>query len=362
MGFMQGIRARDWVRWWLGYGPPLFSESNAAPLPEALTGASDDTCIAFLASLSRFRDGKLDFDAPKTPLHALGRLFVSYFVERSHDYEPEARVYTFTPSTINGLWVQRVRWNSSRFECAGRFWRAFFFHWEIGLPVGAHLFLVLQTVLEMTTYYVLLPYYCLGHQHALLGYVLGYAGQTLSYTLYTLMALGLERERRHYWPVLLVLPFSALHSIAINFFGCVYGVSRDLLFFGNSTKFAPEWTLIKGRCERVALMFRARRFLALAVRSALYGDVPFGRFWVGWAETPWTPSGFEGWTTGKAPRPIVPRDMFLRLLGRKVAAVEPAVSVDMVSALPPLPVIRETEPEAVSGVLQSAPVPMRKSA
>jgi hypothetical protein len=54
--------------------------------------------------------------------------------------------------------------------------------------------------------------------------------------------------------------------------------------------------------------------------------------------------------------------MFLRLLGRKVAAVEPAVSVDMVSALPPLPVIRETEPEAVSGVLQSAPVPMRKSA
>jgi hypothetical protein len=221
---------------------------------------------------------------------------------------------------------------------------------------------VLQTVLEMTTYYVLLPYYCLGHQHALLGYVLGYAGQTLSYTLYTLMALGLERERRHYWPVLLVLPFSALHSIAINFFGCVYGVSRDLLFFGNSTKFAPEWTLMKGRCERVALMFRARRFLALAVRSALYGDVPFGRFWVGWAETPWTPSGFEGWTTGKAPRPIVPRDMFLRLLGRKVAAVEPAVSVDMVSALPPLPVIRETEPEAVSGVLQSAPVPMRKSA
>jgi hypothetical protein len=33
--------------------------------------------------------------------------------------------------------------------------------------------------------------------------------------------------------------------------------------------------------------------------------VPLGTFWFGWTETPWTPSGFEGWTTGKKPRSIV---------------------------------------------------------
>lgn len=312
MGFMQGLRFRDFLGWWVGKAPPKFSESDAPWLPEALTGASDDTCIAFLASLATWKDGRLDFDAPRTPLHAMGRLLRSYFVERSHDYEPEARVYTYTPSTVKGLWIQRVRWNSSRFECAGRFWRAFWFHWEIGLPVGAHLWLVLQTVLEMTTYYVLLPYVCFGNVHAVLGYVIGYAGQTIAFTLYTVLALALEKERRAYLPVMLVLPLAPLHSILINFFGCVYGVSRDLLFFGNATKFAPEWTLMKGRCERVALAFRLRRFVALAVRSLVWGDVPLGSFWLGWTETPWTPSGFEGWTTGKAPRSMLPP---LRIVG-----------------------------------------------
>jgi hypothetical protein len=84
----------------------------------------------------------------------------------------------------------------------------------------------------------------------------------------------------------------------------VYGVSRDLLFFGNATNFAPEWTLEKGGCVRVALLFRVRRFLALALRSVVYGDVPLGTFWLGWSETAWTPSGFVGWTTGKKPRAI----------------------------------------------------------
>lgn len=304
MGFMQSIRGVDWLKWWLGWAPPRFSESLALPLPEALTGASDDTCIAFIASMATWKNGRLDYDAPRTPLHALGRLVVAYFLERSHDYEPEARVFTYTPSTFRGLWVQRVRWNSSRFECAGRFWRAFWFHWEIGLPVGAHLWLVLQTVVEMTTYYVLLPYYCFGTSNAFAGYLIGYAGQTLSHSLYTVMALAMERDRRRYACVVFALPLAALHCITINFFGCVYGVTRDLLLFGNATKFAPEWTLMKGGCERVAIMFRVRRFLALALRSALRGDVPLGTFWLGWKESPWTPSGFEGWTTGKKPRAI----------------------------------------------------------
>jgi hypothetical protein len=304
MGFMQSLRFVDYLRWWMGHAPPKFSASDAKPLPEALTGASDDTCIAFLASIASWQGGKLSWDAARTPLHALGRLFWSHFVERSHDYEPEARVYTYTPSTMKGLWIQRVRWNASRFECAGRFWRAFWFHWEIGFPVGAHLSLVLHTVVEMTVYYVLLPYYWLGTSNAAYAYLLGYAGQTIAYSLYTFMALAMDREYRKYWRVAFCLPFASLYAITINFFGCVYGVARDLVFFGNKTNFAPEWTLMKSQCERVAILFRVRRLLALSVRALVRGDVPLGTFWLGWHETPWTPSGFEGWTTGKKPRSI----------------------------------------------------------
>jgi hypothetical protein len=308
MGFVQTIRFRDYVGWWLGKAPPRFSAKRQRSLPEALTGASDDTCIAFIASIASWKNGKLSFDAPRTPLHALGRFVKGLFIERSHDYEPEARVYTYTPTSLGALWKQRVRWNSSRFECAGRFWRAFWFHWEIGLPVLLHLSVVLNTVIGMTTYYVLLPYYCCLKQGSpLLGYVLGYVCQTAAYSIYTVIGLLLEREWRSFWRVVLCLPLASIHCICINFFGCVYGVSRDLVFFGNKTNFAPEWTMAKGGCERVAILFRLRRFCALAVRSVIYGDVPLGLFWLGWRETKWTPSGFEGWTTGNAPRPIVPR-------------------------------------------------------
>jgi hypothetical protein len=304
MGFMQGLRFVDWLKWWVGVAPPSFAESSARSLPEALTGASDDTCIAFIASIAQWKDGALSFEAPRTPLHALGRLLMGYLFERSHDYEPEARVFTYTPDTLKGLWRQRVRWNSSRFECAGRFWRAFWFHWEIGMPVSSHLWLVLQTVVEVTTYYVLLPYYCLGGGHAMVGYFVGYCGQTLAHAVYTVLALLLERDWRRHWRVLLALPLASLYCTSINFFGCVYGVANDLLFFGNWTNFAPEWTLKKSGCERVALLYRTRRLLALAVRAVTHGDVPFGAFWFGWNETPWTPSGFEGWTTGKRPGAI----------------------------------------------------------
>ena len=328
MSFMQSLRAKDYFRWWVGLGAPRFSESNAPALPEALTGASDDTCIAFLASLSSWKDDKLGFDAPKTPFHAFLRFIASYTYDRSHDYEPEARVFTYTPPTLKGLWKQRVRWNSSRVECAGRFWRAFWFHWEIGLPVSAHLLMLLHTVFEIVGYYIILPYYCIGSSHALLGYVLGYAAQTTAYTLYTAMALTLERDRGRYWKIVLCLPVASLYSICINAFGCVYGVSRDIFLFGNATNFAPEWTLAKGGCERIALMFRVRRFLALSLRSVVYGDVPLGGFWLGWTETPWTPSGFEGWTTGKKPRAIFswPSLAWLRALPEAAESAERATT------------------------------------
>src|SRR5688572_23840073 len=305
MGFMQSLRFIDYARWWMGLGAPKFSETKVPALPEALTGASDDTCMAFLASIASWKNDELSFDAPATPLHALLRFVASYTYARSHDYEPEARVFTYSPPTLRGLWKQRVRWNSSRVECAGRFWRAFWFHWEIGLPVSAHLLMLLHTVFEIVGYYIVLPYYIVGSSHALFAYVLGYAAQTLAYTMYTCMSLALERDWKSYWRVVLTLPVASLYAICINAFGCVYGVTRDIFFFGNATNFAPEWTLMKGRCVRVAMMFRVRRFLALAVRALVKGDVPLGWFWLGWRETPWCPSGFEGWTTGKKARSIL---------------------------------------------------------
>jgi hypothetical protein len=306
MGFMKTLRFSQWLRWLAGAAPPQFSTSEVTPCPEALTGASDDTCIAFLASMATWQKGKLSLDAPRTPLHALGRLIQSYFFERSHDYEPEARVYTYSPSTIKALWIQRVRWNSSRFECAGRFWRAFAFHWEIGFPTVSHLWLVIRTVFELTLYYILLPYYLVGTSNGVLIYVLGYAGQTFAYSLYTGFALLLEKEWRKFLPVMLCLPLAPLYLIAINFMACAYGVIKDVFLFGAETNFAPEWTLIKGKTERVAILFRLRRFVVLSLRAVVFGDVPWGRFWLGWDETPWTPSGYEGWTTRRKPRGILP--------------------------------------------------------
>jgi hypothetical protein len=44
----------------------------------------------------------------------------------------------------------------------------------------------------------------------------------------------------------------------------------------------------------------------LAARSVLVGDVPFGKFWLGWRETQWTPNGYEGFTSKKKPKAILP--------------------------------------------------------
>jgi hypothetical protein len=348
MGYMKSITFKDYVNWWLGKGGPVFGHRENWPsCPEALTGASDDTCIAFIASIASWQpDGTLSYNAPATPLHAFGRFLRAVFIERSHDYEPEARVYTYTPTTVNGLWKQRVRWNSSRFECAGRFWRSFWFHWEIGLPVVLHLSIVINTVIGMTTYYVLLPYYCFKQGNPLTGYVLGYLCQTVAYSIYTVIALLLEREWKSFWRVLLCLPLASLHCISINFFGCVYGVSRDLLWMGNKTNFAPEWTLAKGGCERVAIGFRIRRFVSLAIRALIHGDVPLGLFWLGWTETKWTPSGFEGWTTGKKPRSII--------FGRIPAATTAATPVVVA---PPAPVLTPALAATVSADLDSVFAP-----
>ena len=139
----------------------------------------------------------------------------------------------------------------------------------------------------------------------LTAFILGYGCQLAGYSMLTILALLINGERR-YWRLVLALPLSPIYAICFTYLPSVVGASADVLFFGNVTGFAPETTLIRGGSARIALLYRARRALLLAVRSALRGDVPGGKFWFGWGPTRWTPSGYEGWTTGRRPPPVLP--------------------------------------------------------
>jgi hypothetical protein len=311
MGFLHTVCLRDWLLWWLGRPPPSFDESTAPPLPEALTGPSDDTCISFLAQMSTWRGARLTIEAPRTPLHALGRLIRAYFWERTVDYAPEARVFTYTPTAIKALWIQRVRWNSSRFECSYRFKNALAFHWQVGFPMALQ-WISIPQIFHGALYYLVLPYLLVGRVGLLLALLMGYFAQALIVAFYTLMALMVERQWRSFWPVLFAVPLAPVY-LSINLLSSTWGISKDLFFFGNATKFAPEWTFEKGKTVRFALLFRVRRLLALSVRALVIGDVPLGSFWLGWRETSWTPNGYEGWTTGKRRRIVPPVSEWRRL-------------------------------------------------
>jgi hypothetical protein len=300
MGFLLTIRRSDWLRWWLGGGPPRFSRSHAPPLPEALTGPSDDTCISFLAQMATWKDGRLSLDPPATPWHALGRLLRAYFLERTPGYAPEARVLTYTPSTTKALWTQRVRWNASRFECSFRFRRALAYHWEVAAPMGIQ-WLFLPSLFRGAFFYILLPFGVFKAGSLGVGFLIGYLTQMGITGLLSVLALIMERQRRKFWPALFALPLTPLYGVFFNVFSGITGVTKDLFLFGNTTKFAPEWTFVKGRTTRIAVLYRLRRFVSLCIRAVIWGDVPFGWFWFGWRETPWTPNGYVGWTTGARP-------------------------------------------------------------
>lgn len=76
--FMQSLTVKEWLKWWLGWPPPSFSRFRGAPLPEAMTGPGDDTWIGWLAATATWKNGRMCFDAPRTPLHARGRLMLCY--------------------------------------------------------------------------------------------------------------------------------------------------------------------------------------------------------------------------------------------------------------------------------------------
>lgn len=303
MGYMRELRTGDWLAWWIGEPAPKFSESSAAPIPELLAGDTDDTVTAYMATLARYENGHFTFDPPETPLHALYFLFRSYFVDRALHYEPDAHVFTSSPTSVKTLFKQRKRWNSSRVELTGRFWRALGYHWTLGLPVMTVKVLIARTLLVGAVVYACLPA-MIWSDAVTFGFAFGYLAVLLNSTVSTLFALAINGDAR-YWRMMFALPLGPLYQLVFNWLPGAVGVTSDVLLFGNRTGFAPESTLIRGGSTRIALAFRLRRAFLLALRTVWAGDVPLGAFWLGWSETPWAPSGFEGFTSNKKPRSIL---------------------------------------------------------
>ncbi|MBS2016388.1 MAG: hypothetical protein JST00_26120 [Deltaproteobacteria bacterium] len=302
MGYMRTLRTRDWLAWWVGVQPPKFSESDAEPIPALMAGDTDDTVTAYAAVIARWENGHFTFDPPRTPLHALYYLLRSYFIDRALHFAPEAKIYTSSPTTVRALFKQRKRWNSSRVELTGRFWRALGYHWTLGVPAMTVKVLIANTILAGLWTYARLPAITWSGATAF-AFSFGYLAMLLNGATATIFALAVN-DFRH-WRLLFAMPLAPLYQLVFNWLPGTVGVLSDLLLFGNRTGFAPEKTLIQGGSVRLALAYRVKRAFLLTLRAALFGDVPFGAFWFGWRETRWTPSGFEGFTSTHARRSIL---------------------------------------------------------
>jgi hypothetical protein len=304
MGYLRTLRTSHWLRWWLGTPAPKFSETRAQPVPELVAGDTDDTVSAYTATLVRYEQGRFVFDPPRTPWHAFYYMLRGLLLDRAIKYEPEARVYTSSPTTIKALYRQRKRWNTARIELTGRFWRALGYHWTLGLPAIIVKTSMARSLLIGVVAYLILPGLFFDSRTLTL-VVLAYVTQVFMAFVLTLATLVMNGELR-YWRLLLALPLTPVYTLCFKWVPAAMGFIDDVFLFGNVTGFAPESTLIKGGSERIALSFRIRRAMLLAARAVLVGDVPLGKFWLGWRETQWTPNGFEGFTSKKKPRSILP--------------------------------------------------------
>ena len=329
MGYLRSLRRSHWLRWWIGVEAPEFSCSRAAPLPELVAGDTDDTVTAYAASLVRYvpggsrsepgrspaESGRFSFDPPRTPWHAFGYMLRGLLFDRAIKYEPEARVYTSSPTTINALFKQRRRWNTSRIELTGRFWRALGYHWQLGLPALIVKTFMLRSLLVGVVAYLILPAFFFDSRTLTL-IVLAYFTQVVTAAMLTFVTLLMNGEMQ-YWRLCYALPLTPVYNVCFRWVPAAVGYVHDVFLFGNVTGFAPETTLIRGGSTRIAILYRVRRAFLLMLRSVLVGDVPFGKFWFGWRETHWTSSGFEGFTSKNQQRKVIPpRSQWFRRSGR----------------------------------------------
>jgi hypothetical protein len=303
--FLGELRVVDWMKWWLGAPPPRFDTTRVEALPEAMTGMGEDTWMSWLALAGRMENGRVSLALPRTPAHALWYAFVGFFA-RPFRYDPHAKIYTTTPTTIRALFVQRVRWNVSRIWTVQVWGVALLYHFVVGLP--AIFDVVVSTAFQATIVagFLLAPFS--GHVAAMAPALLVLVELVyfVERTLGTLLALLQDRGEKGRWKKLLALPFSGTFHLLFNVATTISGFVRQVFGNGYNDRFAPETALVTGGTSRIALGYRFRRFFALAWRSVIHGDVPLGWFWLGWHATKWTPNGYEGWTTGNVPPIIKP--------------------------------------------------------
>jgi hypothetical protein len=300
--FLQSLRWVDWLKWWVGCAPPRFSDFRGPPLVEAMTGPGDDTWMTWFASSARWVGGRLTFDFPRTPLHAFAYM-LSGWVSRALAFDSLAQVYTKTPTTVRGLFQQRLRWNSSRMQDLKRWGPALMYSWQIGGPVFASSCVAIFFNGLFVSSALLIVLRC--HLTTALGVALlaeaGYGALRLTDTV---VALVVSECGLSHWVFALSLPLGGIYHVYFNTLTWIVGSFRDVFGFGQPTTFVPESTARVSGLSRFALAYRVRRAFLLACRALIHGDVPLGAFWLGWNETRWTPNGFDGWTTGTRPPPV----------------------------------------------------------
>ena len=301
--FLGELRAKDWLGWWIGNAPPHFDPEKIAPLPEAMTGMGEDTWLSWLACAARFENGKLTVELPRTPAHALWHAFLGYLA-RPFRYDPRAKIYTTTPTSLKGLFLQRIRWNVSRIWTVQCWNFGLLYHLNIGIP--ALIDVVLATAFQaiVVVGLVLAPFAGPTSAMAPALFLLVELGYAVERTIGTSIAMLLDSGEKGQWKKVLGLPIAGIFHMVFNVATTIGGFGMQVFGNGYNDRFAPEETMIRGGTSRIALTYRVRRFLSLCVRSIVRGDVPLGWFWFGWGETPWTPNGYQGWTTGIIP-PVV---------------------------------------------------------
>jgi len=269
---------------------------------------------------------------------------------RALQYEPHAVVETKTPTTIKALFKQRVRWNTSRVELSQRWSAAVPFHWTLFFPtVVSTIIIVYFNAMEAVTL-LLLPF------AALKGFFVGFCCAFVVYSMMRFLAtafgIWLDGGFKKHGHKLLGLLMSVPYHFVFNKMTTFWGYVQDVFLFGVSTGFSPEETHIKGKASRIAIAYRCRRFLHLAARAVVHNDVPLGFFWFGWHENEYTPSGFDGWTSGHrrvlkartttvaaqvvaapAPAPAPPPDVAAAITAEVVATA--AAPMPVAASVPP---------------------------